>query len=586
MNTIRKSHRQHEGELRLQARRHAPAQMSAMIGGAIHDAMSREHAAYYGRLRYLPLGVADERGRLWATVLCNPETTAESSELLRVRARVNPSDPFVQAVCSPLRGIPPVSQFAGVAIDFTTRARIKLAGSVDVATLEGETLTLTLRANEHMGNCPKYITVRDLRPTSRAPQTTALGAKLSSEARALLQLASTIFIATQHSDADPRESDMGFNHRGGPKGFLRYFEDDQGAHLVLPDYSGNRFYQSLGNVETDPVMGVAIPDFASGALIQVSGRARNLFDDEASRIMPGASLITLITIDEAFITRGALDLALASEEQFSPYNPKLRLLASEAPRDQQGCALQATLVDVTKESGLISTFTFALSAKAELVPGGHAIFDFSSRFDRSYQHMNDHDPQSLNDDYVRTYTVTKVSPDRRRIAITVKKTGFISSYLHALAAPGGDPVEIGLKGFGGTFTCFEDGRALPHMVWVAGGVGITPFLAMYQALRDSKQPIPDIDLFYSCRGDEIELIAGMTDIRVGVFDSTARVEHPDVGLRRFHRRRLRAADFENVSTLDRATVFICGPGGFMTDVRSWVEPRIDSARLRFERFDF
>ena len=584
--SIRKTHRQHEGELRVQAMRHAPAEMSAMIGGAIRGEMSRQYAAYYGHLRCLPLGVADERGRLWATVLCNPETTAESSELLKVRARVNPDDPFIQAVCSPIAGIPSARHFAGVAIDFTSRSRIKLAGLVDTATLDGETLTLTLRANEHMGNCPKYITVRDLRPTRRAPQTTALGAKLSSTVWDVLRQASTIFVATRHSDEDPRESDMGFNHRGGPKGFLRYFEDERGAHLVLADYSGNRFYQSLGNVETDPVMGVAVPDFASGALLQVSGRAENLFDDEASRVMPGCSLVTLITIDEAFLTSGALDLELAGGEQLSPYNPRLRLLASETASDRQALAVKATLVDVAKESGAISTFTFTLPIDAELVPGGHAIFDFAGLFDRSYQHMNDDHPQSLNDDYVRTYTVSKVSPDRRQISITVKKSGFISSYLHSLAGRHGEPVEVGLRGFGGTFTCVDDGRAVPRMVWVAGGVGITPFLAMYRALRASAQPIPDIELFYSCRGDEIELIREMTGIRVRVFDSTAHVESPDVDLRRFHRRRLRAADFDDVRTLDRATVFVCGPDGFMTDVRAWLEPRIDPARLRFESFDF
>src|SRR5687768_9573871 len=123
--------------------------------------MSRQHVAYYARLQYLPLGVLDESGRPWVTILCNPETTAPSTELLVVRARVNPDDPFVRAVCSPMPG---ARLFAGVAIDFTTRSRVKLSGSVEAATLEGLSLTLALRANEHMGNCPKYITVRDLRP--------------------------------------------------------------------------------------------------------------------------------------------------------------------------------------------------------------------------------------------------------------------------------------------------------------------------------------------------------------------------------------------------------------------------------------
>ena len=280
------------------------------------------------------------------------------------------------------------------------------------------------------------------------------------------------------------------------------------------------------------------------------------------------------------------DLELAGGEQLSPYNPRLRLLASETPSDQRALTVTATLASITKESKHISTFTFALPAPVELPAGGHAIFDFASQFDRSYQHMNDQEPQSLNDDYVRTYTVSKVSPDRRQISITVKKAGFISSYLHSLAARGTEAVEVGLKGFGGTFSCFDDGRALPHMLWVAGGVGITPFLAMYRALRESGEPMPEIELFYSCRGDELELIREMTDINVRVFDSTASVESPATELRRFHQRRLRAADFDDGPAIEQATVFLCGPDGFMADVRSWLESRLEPAQLRFESFDF
>jgi ferredoxin-NADP reductase len=578
MTNHRKTHRQHAGELRVQARRQAPPQLSAMIGGVIRDEMSRQHVDYYGRLHYLPIGVTDASGRPWATVLCNPEIVALTSELLQVTAKVNPRDPFVQAVSGSS-----ASQFAGVAIDFTSRSRIKIAGVVDAATLDGTTLTLALRANEHMGNCPKYITVRELQPTERTPQTTALGSKLTPLARDVVQQASTIFIATRHLDDDPRESDMGFNHRGGPKGFLRYFEDEHGAHLVLPDYSGNRFYQSLGNVETDAVIGLAVPEFASGALLQITGRARNLYDDAAARLMPGATLVTLISIDEAVVTTGALDLELVGPEQLSPYNPKVRVLASEAPSDRQSVEVTATLVGIASESRLISTFTFALPSPVDIVPGGHAIFDFSRQLQRDYRHMNDLDPQSLNDDNIRTFTVSKVSSDRRQISITVKKSGAISSYLHSLSAA--TPIEVELKGVGGTFTCFVPGREAPPMLWVAGGVGITPFLAMYRALRASGRPLPDIELFYACRLDEVELIRELTDIRVRVFDSKTTIAPPTTHLREVHRRRLRAADFDGLELLDRATVFVCGPEGFMADVKSWLE-HVEPSRLRFESFQF
>ena len=38
--------------------------------------------------------------------------------------------------------------------------------------------------------------------------------------------------------------------------------------------------------------------------------------------------------------------------------------------------------------------------------------------------------------------------------------------------------------------------------------------------------------------------------------------------------------------LEQATVFLCGPDGFMADVRSWLEGRLEPAQLRFESFDF
>jgi hypothetical protein len=272
-------------------------------------------------------------------VLCYPAVCAPTNETLVLTTRAHLDDPFVRAVCG---SATPARPFAGVALDFSQRSRVKLAGEVDTVALSSDgTLTLSLRANEHMGNCPKYITVRELRPTRREAETIALGKVLPAAARALLLEASTVFIATRHVDPDPSESDMGLNHRGGPKGFLRYFEDEHGGHLELPDYSGNRFYQSLGNVETDPVMGVAVPDFLSGALLQVTGRARNLFDAAVERLMPGASLVTLVSIDEAFLTAGALDLEQVGDEQPSPYNPGLRTLTAEAPADRKAVGLRA-----------------------------------------------------------------------------------------------------------------------------------------------------------------------------------------------------------------------------------------------------
>jgi len=582
MTSLRKSHRQHVGELAVQRRRGVPSGLAATIVGAIHDDMPPALIDFYRSLTFLPLGTLDERGRPWVTLLARPETSAPSRDRLRIRARVNPDDPFVVGVRASREPRP----FAGVAIDFATRMRVKVAGVIDRATLDplDHTLTLELSANEHMGNCPKYITVRRLRPKRRAPSTRALGAHLSHAERSLLDRASTAFIATRHVDDDPRESDMGLNHRGGPHGFLRYFEDERGGHLVLPDYSGNRFYQSLGNVETDAVMGVAVPDFTSGAMLQITGRARNLFDAEASALMPGATLVTVVSLDEAYVTSGALDLELVGPEELSPYNPPVRPLATEAPRDRSAVSLRAKLVGIARDSKRISTFTFEVDEPLDVVPGGYVVLDFSARISRVYQHMNDRHPQSLNDDLVRTFTVSKIEGGGRRFSITVKKSGVVSSYLHGLSMTP-EPFDVIVKGVGGTFSHIEDGRALGRMVWVAGGVGVTPFLAMYRALRASGDPMPQIDLLYACRDDEVALVRELTEVRVQIFDSRGTAEIPTSGALAKHARRMRAGDVTPLVG-DGATVFVCGPPGLIKDVASWVDGSLEPSKLRVERFEF
>ena len=103
-----------------------------------------------------------------------------------------------------------------------------------------------------------------------------------------LEQVSTAFLATKHTtsakDPDGDQSDMGFNHRGGRPGFIRVFEEIASdnpqkinTYIVLPDFSGNRFYQSLGNIQGDPQVGLVFPDFKTGNVLYITGVAENLF---------------------------------------------------------------------------------------------------------------------------------------------------------------------------------------------------------------------------------------------------------------------------------------------------------------------
>ena len=50
--------------------------------------------------------------------------------------------------------------------------------------------------------------------------------------------------------------------------------------LEFPDYEGNAMFQTLGNLAVDPRAGLLFVDFASGATLQLSGRAQIVWEPE------------------------------------------------------------------------------------------------------------------------------------------------------------------------------------------------------------------------------------------------------------------------------------------------------------------
>jgi uncharacterized protein len=74
--------------------------------------------------------------------------------------------------------------------------------------------------------------------------------RLPQEALDIIEQTDAVLIAARHLAKTSREiNDMDVNHRGGNPGFVRVESD--GRTLVLPDYSGNLFYTTLGNIESD-----------------------------------------------------------------------------------------------------------------------------------------------------------------------------------------------------------------------------------------------------------------------------------------------------------------------------------------------
>ncbi|ATG45626.1 pyridoxamine 5'-phosphate oxidase family protein [Phaeobacter piscinae] len=652
-------HKSHKGELLLQERLNTPREMIESIPHYIDSDMPQQHADFFVGLSYLPLATLDLDGRPWVSLLITQSASDPSLDItisghntMDVVAESNPYDPFARALMQDPTFGQAKRLFAGVGVDFSNRRRNKIAGEIRATSVE-ETgkISLHLASDQHLGNCPKYITVRDLAHEQRTAERMYHSFQnhtlaLPDAAKAVVDQASTVFLATKHSGdetAAGTKTDMGVNHRGGAPGFTRLYEETDGdqitTYLVLPDHSGNRFYQSLGNIETDPQVGLVFPDFTTGDVLYITGDAENLLDDEAEALMPRVSMLTRIKVTGAVFVKDGLNLRLTSDEQYSPYNPPVRHLRQElqqmghallAPETAE--AVTAKLVSTKPLSDSITTFNFALSQPIDApLPGGFGVFDFSGLLDAGYSHMNEANPQLVNEDYVRTWTLSnapgfdaesKAFAETDQVSITVKRKpgGLMSNVLHDNASKLiEDKLPIAFKGSGAGFTCFtQDAKNAPpnipsKMLWLAGGVGITPFMAIWDGILEMASAQPqtstDIVLLFSGRGDDIKVLEHFArqigpvpaNVKlcivafqsVGDDPSVAKSARDDLRLAfsedglEIEERRVRVEDIECISAVESREVYMCGPDAFMTwGEAALTELDVEESRRHRESFIF
>lgn len=312
---------------------------------------------------------------------------------------------------------------------------------------------------------------------------------------------------------------MDTNHRGGPPGFVRILSNNEdGLTLVYPEYSGNRLYQTLGNLNTTPQAGLVFPDFTSGDVLYVTGRTEVLAGKAATDLIAHTNLAVKIKVDDARFVTNALAFR-GHEGAFSPYNPPVRFLSSESKHGISGNKNQimAKLIDKKIITPTIGRFRFHIAdpAKAsQWKPGQYVALSFQDELDIGYSHMRDDDPKSLNDDFLRTFTVSSrqgALDDHDQFEITVRKVGPVTDHLFRTNVRAG--LEIPLQGFGGEFF-IRQGEG-ERVSFIAGGVGITPLLAQAQDLD-----LERLQLYWTVRGDDVPLVDDTFERIPGLAKST------------------------------------------------------------------
>ncbi|KAF4977502.1 hypothetical protein FZEAL_5980 [Fusarium zealandicum] len=468
---------------------------------------------------------------------------------------------------------------AGLSIDLETRDRVKLAGKMIAgATVdEGKAVQMAMAVTESLGNCPKYLNKKHIILNEMRPVLVSEGLPLPEEAVDLIAAGDMFFMSSTNGET------MDTNHRGGSPGFLRVITNQENRlELVYPEFSGNRLYQTLGNFKVNPLVGITIPDFNTGDVLYLSGTASVLVGKEASSVMARSHLAVKLTLTSARFVKSGLPFR-GSLDEYSPYNPPIRHLVSEQnvhiPSSSLGQVL-ATLVKREILTPSINRFTFQLSSQ-KTMPNWHAgqyiTLDFEDELSAGYSHMADHDPQSINDDYVRTFTVSNPGGNTNEIQITARKHGPVTEFLwkHNLRVP----LEVPVLGFGGeeTFRIPLVSQG-PRSIFVAAGVGITPLLAQAPALLELSVPI---QLLWSLRYEDLPLaidtfskIPGLASVtRLFVTGQTEDKELIDAAKERgaeVEEQRIGAGDVELLKG-QGSLFFLCTGPALLSALEGWLQ---------------
>ncbi len=242
--------------------RAAQAQAGFVLPTApIRPEMPDQQRLFIAGLPLLFMAVADADGWPVATAVAGAPGFLSSPDAgtLRVAAALDPADPAAAGLCDGgATGL--------LGIDLATRRRSRLNGTLHDVGSAG----FSVAVRQSFGNCPKYIQMRQVAPAPAvAPGPVQRLAGLDAAARAVIAGADTCFVASGSGPGGGAAGGLDISHRGGPPGFVQV----DGDVLLVPDYRGNRYFNTLGNLLLDPRAALLFVDFQTGGLLQLQGRA-------------------------------------------------------------------------------------------------------------------------------------------------------------------------------------------------------------------------------------------------------------------------------------------------------------------------
>lgn len=446
----------HAGEMALQEKAGVRRIMERQGAQVIRDHLIEQHRLFFPLLPSIVIGVVDGAGDVWATIREGLPgfMTVPDRKTLEISTGDDATDPAEA-------GLSTGSAVGLLGIQLGTRRRNRMNGVV--SDRQGDRFRVTVE--ESYGNCPQYIQLRDFQfsrtPGVRRASSVVVTRTLEENHRALITAADTFFVASFVDRENRRQVDV--SHRGGKPGFVRV---DPDGTLTIPDFSGNLYFNTLGNILVSGRAGLCFPDFENGALLQITGKAEVVLDSPDIDLFQGAERLWRVFPERIVFRSDALALRWRKIEGGESPNSVMTGSWADVVSQRQMVGRGSDwrpfrITHRVKESTNISSFYL------EPVDGEALIRHEAGQY-LSVRIRTDDGVAPL----LRNYTISS-APSDGCYRLSVKRQGTASSLLH-------DHFDVGAlieaRGPSGAFT-LQRGSKRPSVL-LAAGIGVTPMIAI------------------------------------------------------------------------------------------------------------
>lgn len=546
----------HAGEQAFQTLTGKREAMESFGQSAIRPFMPEQHRKFFAQLPFMLIGSVDDHGWPWASILSGKPGFVASPDpnTLTLNAAVVHGDPLRKI----LRTNAPLGLLG---IEISTRRRNRLNVHV-TNVVDGQ---VTLNVDQSFGNCPQYIQKRSVN-FIRDPTDELSGAKtrslttLDEAAAKMIKAADTFFVSSYISPVDrPEIEGVDVSHRGGRPGFVKV----EGNTLTVPEYPGNYHFNTLGNFLLNPKAGLMFLDFETGDVLQLTGTITLLDGDDATiSAFKGAQRGWRFTLDHGTLLSGALPFRSALEE-FSPNS----LLAGNWQQAEAALNAEAQrkawrpfrITRIKDESSLIRSFYLEPT-------DGDGVLSYKAGQFLTIQVALKNGAAPLS----RTYTASSAPGDSYyRISVKREPDGAVSNFLHSQLTVGDI---VSAKAPRGEF--YLDVTEKRPAVLLAGGIGITPMIAMAQHVANESvriRHLRQLIIFHAAQtteqrafSDDFRALEQSTDGAIRYFSIIGEVAPGEKAGKDFNGTGfINAAILRQNLALDDYDYFLCGPPPFM-----------------------